>query len=312
MGNRRRRLGFAVLAVFFAGAASGVLFQRYVGLGNTLRAGGIWEQRATAEVLPTPTRPPRGLPAEFHGRVALFILAGQSNMEGAGEIPEEQVLHEHAFVFGNDYVWRLASEPIDHPEEQVDPVSGASGRLGPGLAFAMSLLEEEPNVVVGLIPCARGNTSIQEWERSLSDETLYGACLKRIGAASTVGEPAGILVFQGEADALEPTQNPDRLLSAANYGAVFARFIGDLRADLGRPDLPVVFAQIGTTDATEAFSNWSLIREQQAAVDLHCIRMITTADLPLADGLHFTTESYQIIGARFAAAYLELLASSDC
>lgn len=312
MGNRRRRLGLAVLAVFLAGAASGVLFQRYVGLGDTLRAAGIWEQRATAEVLPTPTRPPRGLPQEFHGRLALFVLAGQSNMAGWGELPATQTLHPRAFVFGNDYVWRQASEPIDNPEGQVDPVSRSVGLFGPGLAFATALLAERPEMGIGLIPCARGDTTISQWQRNLSDDTLYGSCLKRILAASTMGELAGVLFFQGEADALDPEQNPERVLSVANYGEMFAYYVDDVRSDVGQPDLPIVFAQIGTTTAVAAFPNWSLIQQQQAALNLHCARMITTKDLTLGDDVHYSTASYQLIGARFAAAYLELLADPNC
>jgi hypothetical protein len=310
MGTDRRLLAIALFGVLFVGAASGVLFQRYIGLGNTLRAAGIWEPHATPEALPT--RLPRGIPDAYLGRLSLFVLAGQSNMEGWGELPAEQTLHPRAFVFGNDYAWRLASEPIDRPEGQVDPASGASGGLGPGLAFGIALVAERPEMIVGLIPCARGDTTIFEWQRSLSDESLYGACLKRIRAASPMGELAAILFFQGEADALDPETNPDRVISAANYGQMFARVVDDLRADLDQPDLPLVYAQIGSTRAVEAFVNWKLIQEQQAAVDLHCARMITTSDLALADGLHFTTASYQTIGARFAAAYLPLLDEPEC
>jgi hypothetical protein len=313
MGNVVRwLLAMIITGPILAGVAAGVFFQRYVGLGNSLRAVGIWERREETEIVPAPTRPPRGIPDAFQGRIALFVLAGQSNMEGWGELPAEQTLHPRAFVFGNDYAWRLASEPIDRPEGQVDPVSGATGRLGPGFAFAKPLLAERPELIVGLIPCARGNTSIHEWQRSLSDETLYGACLKRIRAASAMGELAGLLVFQGEADALDPQRNPDRVLSAFNYGRMFSRFVKDFRTAVERPDLPVVYAQIGTTDAVEAFVNWELIQEQQAAIDLPCTRMFTTDDLDLADGLHFTTTSYQTIGARFAAAYLQLMTSGEC
>jgi hypothetical protein len=310
MSRGGRLAALALLGAFVVGAASGLLFQRNVGLGNALRAAGVWEPRPTPEILPTPL--PRGVPEAYVGRLSLFVLAGQSNMEGWGELPAEQALHPRAFVFGNDYVWRPASEPLDRPEGQVDPVSGASGHLGPGLAFAIALLAEQPGMVVGLIPCARGNTTIAEWQRSLSDETLYGACLKRISAASPMGKLAGILVFQGEADALDPGTNPDRVISVANYGQMFTRFVEDLRADLDRPDLPLVYAQLGSTLAVEAFVNWELIQEQQAALDLTCAGMITTSDLALADGLHFTTPSYQTIGARFAAAYLQLLAEREC
>lgn len=312
MSTSRRLVTLAVLGVFVAGTAVGILFQRYVGLGNTLRAVGIWQHRAAAEALPTPTRPPRGIPGAFQGRLALFVLAGQSNMVGWGELPEKQTLHPRAFVFGNDYVWRLASEPIDNPEGQVDPVSRSVGRFGPGLAFATTLLAERPELIVGLIPCARGDTTIWQWQRSLSDETLYGACLKRIGAASPMGELAGVLVFQGEADALDPRQSPNRHLSIANYGQLFTRYIDDLRTDLGQLDLPVVYAQIGSNQAPEVFVNWKVIQEQQAALVLHCGQMITTADLSLGDDVHFSTASYRTVGARFATAYLQLTAQPDC
>jgi hypothetical protein len=38
--------------------------------------------------------------------------------------------------------------------------------------------------------------------------------------------------------------------------------------------------------------------------------MITTDDLPLADGVHFTTHSYQVIGERFAEAFFKLTTGS--
>jgi hypothetical protein len=309
MNTSHRFLIIAISGVFVAGAACGVLFQRYIGLGNALRAAGIWPPVASAEIEPTPTRPPRGIPTAFQGRLALFVLAGQSNMEGSGELPARQTLHPRAFVFGNDYVWRPASEPVDNPEGQVDPVSRGAGRLGPGLAFATAVLRERPDLIAGLIPCAKGNTSIHDWQRSLSDETLYGSCLKRIRAASPMGELAGVLFFQGEADALDPERHPGRTLSAENYGQMFTRYVEDLRADVGQPTLPIIYAQIGSHAAPLDFVNWDLIQQQQAAVDLPFIHMIMTKDLPIADAVHFTPESYQIIGERFAAAYLELSAA---
>jgi hypothetical protein len=82
--------------------------------------------------------------------------------------------------------------------------------------------------------------------------------------------------------------------------------------DLSLPNLPLVFAQIGSNTAPEAFNNWQVIQEQQATVKLPCTTMITTQDLPLGDAVHFTTESYKIIGQRFAEAYLDLRSDSAC
>lgn len=311
--NSRLLLSLGALLLLGIGFVSGVWLQRTYGTGDLLRAAGVLPPRT--EIVIRPTRTAVGLPAEFQGQLALFVLAGQSNMSGWAPLPAEQTLHPRAYLFGNDYLWRLAQEPTDHPEGQVDRVSLDLGRelpgTSPGLSFATTLLDERPEMVVGLIPCAKGASTIYEWQRRLDDNTLYGSCLKRIAAASTMGKVAGILFFQGEADALDP-ESDDRLLSAHNYGERFSQFISDLRHDLGRPTLPIIFAQIGSHEAPEAFINWTVVQEQQASVELPCVTMITTNDLPLHDGVHYTTESYQIIGERFAAAYVQLMQTQEC
>jgi hypothetical protein len=82
---------------------------------------------------------------------------------------------------------------------------------------------------------------------------------------------------------------------------------------LQRPNLPLVFTQIGSQTAPEAFTSWTVVvQEQQAAVDLPCVAMITTKDLALHDGVHYTSESYQTIGARFADVYVELTNAQVC
>lgn len=316
-GSRPTRLHvylWGVILTFVVGAVGGVLLQRAYGVGNILRAMGVLPPQPEA-MLPL-MRPPVGLPAEFHGRFSLFVLAGQSNMSGRAELPPEQIPHPQAYVFGNDYQWRLAMEPVDESAGQVDRVSidmgGDAPGFSPGLAFARSLLEQQPDLIVGLIPCAKGDTAIHEWRQNLSDQSLYGSCLKRIGAASTLGAVAGILFFQGEADALDPIRFPDRVLSANTYQAEFTRLIHAWRTDLSRPHLPVVFAQIGNHTAPEYFANWTRVQEQQAAVSLPCVAMITTDDLPLRDAVHYTTESYKVIGERFAKAYGRLMQTQDC
>lgn len=313
--NRRLLAFFSLLLVFVIGVVGGIWLQRAYGAGDLLRAAGVLPPRPENTARPTPTRTAVGLPAEFHGQLALFALAGQSNMSGWAPLPAEQTLHPRAFLFGNDYRWRLAQEPIDHPEGQVDRISldqGSELGTSPGLAFANALLKDKPEMVVGLIPCAKGNTTLHEWRRNLGDDTLYGSCLKRMAAATTMGEVAGLLFFQGEADALNPEQYNDRILSAYDYGERFSQFVNDLRRDLARPNLPIIFAQIGSHASPDAFTNWAVVQAQQAAVNIPCVAMITTSDLPLRDGVHYTTESYQIIGERFAAAYFHLMKTQEC
>jgi len=304
-----------LLLMCVAGVNFGILFQRYFGAGKALRAVGLLSYPPTPTPMPpTATPTPRDIPEEMQGKLSLFILAGQSNMSGVGELPPNQAVNSRIFVFGNDYRWKIAAEPLDSPAGQVDKVSQDDGAgFGPSLPFALALLEQEPELIIGLIPCAKGNTTIEEWQRNLSDTTLYGSCLKRTRAATPMGQITGLLFFQGESDALDPIQFGDRSLSPFEYASKFSTFVNDFRSDLALPKkLPVVFAQIGSHTSPESFANWQVVQEQQASVRLHCVAMITTDDLPLRDGVHFTTESYRTIGQRFAKAYLELISSQQC
>jgi hypothetical protein len=293
---------FIAMAV---GLALGVLFQEYYGIESMLDfLGGD-----PSSLLPKTARSEDVIPEEYQGKLHLFILAGQSNMSGWGDLPQTSPTPDpRIYLFGNDYRWKLAADPVDDPADQVDRVSeDLEAGFGPALPFALALVERDPDMVIGLIPCATGNSSIYEWQRSLGDGTLYGSCLKRTRAASTMGNVAGLLFFQGEADALDPKQYRKRTLLPDQWGEYFAVLVNDWRTDLDSPELPVVFAQIANTTTPEKYPNWEIVQEQQAGVRLPFVAMITTDDLALQDPVHFTTESYRIVGKRFAEAFLELL-----
>lgn len=265
---------------------------------------------------PTPIKSPAttfteeySIPEEFQGKLSLFILAGQSNMSGFGELPKSiQDTNPRILLFGNDYHWKIAVEPIDDSKNQVDIVSyDFLVGFSPALAFATTLLEHYPDMVIGLIPCAKDKSSIYQWQRNLSDESLYGSCLKRIKAASTMGKVAGILFFQGESDALDPNFPPKQIRLPNEWASRFMDFVNSWRSDLGLPKLPVIFAQIGQNTAPDRFYYWEIVKQQQEAVKMSFCKMIKTDDLDLADDIHFTTESYKVIGTRFANAYMGLI-----
>jgi hypothetical protein len=122
-----------------------------------------------------------------------------------------------------------------------------------------------------------------------------------------MGQLSGLLFFQGEQDAVDPIQYPQPESYPEVWSQLFTTFITDLRHDLREPTLLVVYAQLGADPGTDAFPNWSVVKQQQASVSINRSAMITTDDLPLMDGLHFTADSYRIIGRRFADAYWSLL-----
>ena len=296
-----------IVVALAIGVAFGVLWQKDYSIENLLKTIGVSHQ--TNYLLEITQTSEGNIPEEYQGKLQLFILAGQSNMSGRGDIPKSGTnANPRIYVFGNDYHWRLAVEPVDDPKNQVDKVSEDAGAgFSPSLSFATTLLERHSDKVIGLIPCARGSTSIYDWQRSSNDTSLYGSCLKRVHAASKMGGVAGLLFFQGEADALDSIQYPELTLLPHQWADKFTVLVSDWRSDLNLPKLPVVFAEIGTNTTPDKFKNWKIVKEQQRLVRLPLCAMITTDDLLLKDTVHFTTESYRIIGQRFAKPYVGLL-----
>lgn len=297
--------------VFFSltlllGTGLGVVLQKYGDVSgrsaDLLRKLGIYHYfyGPTAALKAPFTRPL--IPLEQQGRLKLYVLVGQSNMVGTAETPADVKPSANIYTFGNDYQWKAARPAVDSAENQVDQVSAdPEAAFGPALPFAQALIAQNNNQIIGLIPCAKNGSSITDWQRSLSDQSLYGSCLKRVRAASTIGTVAGILFFQGEADAIDPKQYPSLQPDAAAWAEKFASFAYNFRQDLGNPALPLVYAQLGQPGTLEGLPNWDLVKQQQANLQIPNAALISTSDLPMA-GIHFTAEGYQVIGQRFADA----------
>ncbi len=293
------------------GTGLGIGLQKYLNLsakgGDLLRVVGLYDRfYAPHEALASRFDDQPAVPERLQGKLKLYVLMGQSNMVGAAEIPEVIATSANVFTFGNDYRWQPASEPIDNPENQVDSVSqDADFGFGPAFTFAKTLVAEDSNQLIGLIPCAKNGSSIADWQRNLSDQTLYGSCLKRVRAASPMGEVSGILFFQGEADTIDPKQFPSLRPNAEAWAENFALFAYSFRQDIGRPNIPLVYAQIGQPKDLKGLPNWTLVQKQQESIQIPNGAMIETNDLPMG-GIHFTADSYKVIGQRFAEAINQL------
>lgn len=296
---RRNLRAAAILAfTFAAGALAGALVIR--------RA-----DKPAPSPRPEATVPARvALPPEHLGALSLFVLAGQSNMSGRAPLPNPlPPALPGVYVFGNDGRWHEGREPVDFAEGQIDDVSADPGAgAGPAAAFAAALRDKRKGRPIGLIPCAKGGSSLAEWRRHLGDHTLYGSCLNRARAATTAGTIAGVLFFQGETDAMDPALTAaDAHPAPSSWAAAFESFVRDLRKDLGAPDLPIVFAELGPQPTDGRFPAWERVKEQQRAVTIPGVARIRTDDLSLGDAVHFGLEGYEVIGKRFAEAMDGLL-----
>lgn len=229
-----------------------------------------------------------GVPADkaaFH----IFVLMGQSNMAGTSiPVPVEYVdPSPEVLVLRKDLVWRQASTPLD-------PAFG--GVFSLGQSFARHYASLHPGVKVGVIQCARGGRSIKELAKGGKDRDgtpNYDDTLAKIRAAMQRGTLKGVLWHQGETDCGD-----------GGYNAKLAALIGDLRADTGIPDLPLVVGQLGQ------YANWTTAfngRIQTVAKDIpHCAVAMSDGLRDLGDKVHFSGFGSETFGARYLEQYLQL------
>jgi hypothetical protein len=251
---------------------------------------------------PTPTQPPTPtplvsnfvIPEQHQGNLHIFVFFGQSNASGRGTGAGCATSNEFIYGFGNDYRWSLLCEPSDIAINQVDAVSIDSAGYSAALSFARSIRETHPDWSIGILNCAKGATSLSQWQRTLADDLLYGQCRKRAFAASAQGVISGFVFLQGESDA-------QSLADAMQWAGRFEGLVNSLHQDFG--NVPVVFVQLGKHADDATFPYWSLVKAQQASVDLPCVQMVATDDLSL-NGVHFFTTGYDVIGERLADALI--------
>lgn len=249
----------------------------------------------------------------------LWVLAGQSNMEGVGDLVDVEESSPFVHSFQSRERWAVAEEPLhwlgesprlihhrlwgrkavpDEPDPR-DP-SRTKG-AGLGLSFARARYAET-GVPVGLVPSAHGGTSMEQWDSALRDQggaSLYGATIERIKKVG--GKVAGILWYQGESDASAE--------AAPLYKGRMDALVAAFRADCGRPDLPFYYVQIGRwidveNSTFETARAWNALRETQRAwgPSVPHTTMVASIDLELDDGIHIGTQSLKRLGKRLADA----------
>ena len=91
-----------IILALLVGTAFGIMLQDRCDVSSQLDA---LRMKRCSVLPPVPTvNTEDGIPEELQGKLSLFILAGQSNIAGRGEVPEsEQHTNPRVFVFGNDY-----------------------------------------------------------------------------------------------------------------------------------------------------------------------------------------------------------------
>lgn len=267
----------------------------------------------------------------------VWLLAGQSNMQGVGDLNQSPRPDPRIWSFNSAGAWEVAREPLQWHWESFTPVNHEIARrfltdekaalapealakleraqrttgAGLGVHFAR-FMADTLGCPVGLINAAHGGTSLDEWspaKKDLGTRSLYGAMLERVKRAGVTVE--GVLWYQGESENSwnYPASGDAIAQSASTYSVRFADWVNSVREDLGQPQLPVVAVQIGNTTLPQISPfDWNEVRWQQYKLPEKIPHLgITSAiDLPLNDIIHITTPALERLGRRMARVFLAM------
>jgi hypothetical protein len=241
-----------------------------------------------------PDLPPR---ERFH----LYLLIGQSNMAGRGLLdPAMSVSSDRVLKYTSEEGWAPGTEPLH-------AFKSRKGGAGLAASFARAMADGEPDVTIGLIPCAVGGTPLSRW---MKGGDLYEKAVDRTRKAMHDGTLKGILWHQGESDSKQEE-------TARTYGDRLAQMVTDLREDLDVGEVPFVAGHLGPFVASPKhagkYAYCRLVEDHLTALPGRVPRASVVESIGLTakqDDLHFDTPSLREFGTRYAAAMRQLLPSN--
>lgn len=226
-----------------------------------------------------------------------FLLIGQSNMAGRGNIGEvPDIENPNCFMLRNGR-WQPMGEPIN-------PDRAWSRNEGVGLSASFAdEYAKHFNEEIGLIPCADGGTSIKEWQPG---ELLYDNAVYQAKLAQRTAEIVGILWHQGENDCY--TQEDAEL-----YHERFMNLFSSLFKDLNLPqNTPVLIGEIGDFIKEHDGGRCKYYKQINSALkglskELECSGFVSSKGLTCKeDKVHFDSKSLREFGVRYFKEYLNL------
>lgn len=223
-----------------------------------------------------------------------FLLVGQSNMAGRGFLKEvPAICNEHIKVLRNGR-WQIMMEPIHYDR----PYAG----IGPSASFAAAWCKKNKNEEIGLIPCADGGTSLDDWS---VDGPLFKHAILQAKLAKQSSKLEGILWHQGESDSI--------VGGYKLYNEKFSKIIEAFRKELDEPDIPIIIGEIGDYLGSgflgEYFQEYDKVNQAllEFAKDNKSCYFVTASGLrPNPDGIHLNAVSQRIFGLRYFEAYDKL------
>ena len=240
----------------------------------------------------------------------VFLLAGQSNMDGRGKTAElTGELANYAAPLPavgitlstgglrRTLVLSKGIEPLQpgFTGSTTGLKTVPSELLGPEIGFGHTLAASWPGKHILLIKCTEGGTNLREDWNPAEAKKLYNRFIelvrstqKAIEAQGDTLSIRGLLWHQGESDAGQPV---------GAYTKNLTTLIGRVRTDLGLPKLPVLIGQVYNNGKRD-----NIFTDQKAVVaELSDTYLVESTGLETFDkGTHFDAKSQIELGRRFA------------
>ena len=190
--------------------------------------------------------------------------------------------------------WHNMFRPIN-PDRRFSGVS-----LGESFAEAYS---KKHDCDVGLICCADGGTSLEQWQPG---SLLFENAVNQAKLAQRTSVIVGILWHQGESDCY------DHL--SGTYQERFEPILHALRERLNLPDVPFLVGGLGDylteySDSTRA--NYQIVNKALVKIseENHAVGFVSAEGLTSnPDNLHFNAKSLHEFGLRYFESYEEMAA----
>ena len=226
------------------------------------------------------------------------LLIGQSNMVGRGQAEFVEPISDDRIFTLTDEGWVKMTEPC-HGEDD--------GQVDLAASFAKAFVETF-DCELGLIPAAKGGTSLYQWAKGYTgttDPDLYENAVAKAKEAQKDSEICAILWHQGEAHG--------NSISSASYARLFKElmdnFINDLGLDKdkiviitgeigGWDDRPVENVNIALNDLAEEgyYENYGVASWEG----------LTNIERDGSDS-HFDSPSLRVFGLRYFAVFYNLV-----
>ncbi|SJX67965.1 Acetylxylan esterase related enzyme [Enterococcus faecium] len=220
-----------------------------------------------------------------------FLMIGQSNMAGRGFIQDVPPIYNEKIKMLRNGRWQMMTEPINYDR----PVSGIS-LAG---SFADAWCHENPEETIGLIPCAEGGSTLDEWH---VDQALFRHAITEAKFAMENSELTGILWHQGESDSMN-----------GKYKVYYQKLLSIMKAfreELNAPNIPIIIGALGDFLGKEGFgkncTEYNFINQelQKFAFEQDNCYFVTAEGLTSnPDGIHIDAISQRKFGLRYFAAF---------